>query len=58
MIPVAALLPIVDAALLLLEKALPRIKEAAARGEISVEDQQKLADRKKALEAQGFAFTR
>lgn len=58
MIPVAAILPVLDAALLLVEKVAPHIKEAFAKGEISKEDQAKLQARIDKIRATGGAFTR
>lgn len=58
MLPIAALLPLVDAALALIEKAVPHIQAAFASGEVSVEEQQKLHDRFEKLKASGFKFDR
>lgn len=52
------IMALADAAITLLEKAVPEIEKAFNQGLISVEDQKAQADRLAALRDKHFAFTR
>ncbi len=55
---ITAVVALADAAITLLEKAVPQIQKAVAGGEVDPATQKALSDRLDALKASGFAFTR
>lgn len=54
----ATLVALIDAALSFLQNAIPKIKEAFARGEISTEQQAKVDGQMQKLRETQFVFTR
>ena len=55
---IEAIMPLVDAAIALLEKAILTIQKAFQKGDITVEQQKELMDRITKLKETNFAFTR